>query len=473
MRVQSAGMGGAQPTSQRLPSAADRASVGTYHGGMRRSFAVAVLMFLALPALAQSVDEIAEAVEFRGYYADPGVDIEINDLEGLVQEYGGIGFVALDDDPSDGADLFAEQVLAAVDDPDTILVLSPSEAGLVTDDVYSSDQIDAALDAAFSTSGDSFLTDFREVAQDLTAGALAGSATTQADSAAPTSLVEGGGGIPWLWIVVVLVVLLIWWMSRRGKRQRAEAAIAQLEAAKAEIKEQMGVVANEILEFSDRVDQDPEAVAHYRRASDVFKAAEDRMEAAETSADLESLSDDLDIARWEMAAADAIVEGREVPPKPEPEKPVPCFFDPTHGAGIEEAELQTAAGTREVTVCKQDAERLRRGDRPEPRSIDVGGRRVPAPQAPRSSGGGGMDWLDAFSILVGGMSRGTDYSWGRGRRRTGGGLGGVLGGMLGGAAASSRRSGRGMPGLPSRRLGRSRSSSGSRRRSTARGRRSR
>jgi hypothetical protein len=464
---------------------------------MRRFSAVLALVVLAIPltASAQTSGEVADAVEFRGYYVDDGLDITINDLEDLVRQYPDIGFVALADDPDGGSDIFADDVLAAVDAPDTIVVLSPAEVGVVTDGVYTQAQIDGALDDAFVTTGDSYLTDFAQIAGALTGVDAEGvTVTTQADAAGPATAPgdeSGGNGLVIFLAIVAGIVGLIWWLSRRGRRQRAEAAEKALEAAKSEIREQMGVIANEILEFSDRVDQDehPDAVAHYRRASEVFKAAEDRMDAAKTPAELESLSDDLDEARWEMAAADAIVEGREVPPKPEAEKPVPCFFDPTHGAGTEEAQLETAAGTKTVMVCKQDANRLRRGEKPEPRSIDVGGgNRIPAPQAPRSSGGGGMDWLDAFSILVGGMSRGTDYSWGRSRyptRRRRGGLGG-LGGLFGASSASRRSSSGGIPTPPrrsssssrsrssSKSTSSSRSSSRSRRsRSTSRGRRGR
>ena len=53
--------------------------------------------------------------------------------------------------------------------------------------------------------------------------------------------------------------------------------------------------------------------------------------------------------------------------------------------------------------------------------IEVGGQRVPAAKAPRSYGGGGMDWLDDFSIVFEDVRRG--YGWSRygggysGRRR--------------------------------------------------------
>jgi hypothetical protein len=336
--------------------------------------------------------------------------------------------------------------------------------------VYDDAAIGAAEDDAFASTGDSYEADFAQLAAALSgvgpatattvesSGGLPGGPSGDSGGEPPPSE-SSGGGFPIGTILFVALIGGIWWILRRNKRRRTEMVENRIETARAEIREQMSVIANEILEFSDRIDQDqhPEAVAHYRRASEVFKDAEERMEKARTEAELESLSDELDDARWEMAAADAIVEGRPVPPKPEAEKPEPCFFDPTHGAGLEEATLQTKAGTRTVMVCRADAEKLRRGERVEPRSIDVGGRTLPAPQAPRTHGGRGMDWLDAFSIIVGGMAgRGMDYRWGRPRR---GGLGGMTRHTSGGG-------GLGIP-LP-RRTGGSRSGSGSRSRSTPR-----
>jgi len=43
---------------------------------------------------------------------------------------------------------------------------------------------------------------------------------------------------------------------------------------------------------------------------------------------------------------------------------------------------------------------------------------VPAPMAPKSHGGGGLDWLETFSILAGGAGQAASYDWGRPRRTT-------------------------------------------------------
>jgi len=158
---------------------------------------------------------------------------------------------------------------------------------------------------------------------------------------------------------------------------------------------------------------------YLEEASATFTEVSEQFEAALDLAALERLSDRLDEARWQLDAAEALAAGREVPAKPKPEERHACFFDPTHAGPFEDADIRTAAGDKTVKVCVKDAERLRRGKDPEPRLIEVEGRRVPAPSAPRSHGGGGIDLGGLFSILVGGASGGgRSFDWGGGQPRT-------------------------------------------------------
>lgn len=397
--------------------------VGILHPGILRRLAVgAVLLAVvgvpSLAAVAQTTDEIVDALELRGYYVEDGLDVPIDAMESLVDRYPEIGFVALDGTPSAGADGMADRLLDLATSRDTIVVLTADEAGAASA-VHPDAVLDGAFDAAFDGSGDTYERDFQQVAE-----ALAGSptGTTRAEEGS-----RGGFGLGWL--LVIAVVVGVSWLAAGTARRDKAAFGRRLADSRAEIQDQMARLANAILAFSDRVDADtsPEAVTHFRTATATYEEAERRLATAANGVELERLADDLDEARWELAAAEAVLEGREVPPRPEDDHPKPCFFDPTHGAGVEVAELQTPAGTKRVLVCRADAEKLRRGERPEPRTIDVAGRSVPAPQAPRSAGGGGLDWLEGFSILVGGMGDALPYRWGRPRRRRGGFPGGFGG----------------------------------------------
>ncbi len=401
-----------------------------------------LLLTITSVAAAQSADEVAEAVEFRGYYAEGGTDVPVNELEALVGRHPDIGFVALGSEPGQGPDIFADDVLGLVEGRDTVVVLTPTDAG-ASSATYSSEALSEAFDVAFDDTGDSYVTDFAQLAEALE------SAEPEGRFPVGAAVLAGGAGLVGYGI----------WRRRRSQANRLE---GRLEEARREIRQQMTVIANEILEFSDRVDQDqhPEAVAHFRAASTAYEQAESRLAATEDLAELEELSDDLDEARWALAAAEAIVEGRSIPERPVETKPEPCFFDPTHGAGTEEAKLETPAGSKTVRVCQADADRLRRGEQPSPRTIDVGGRALPAPQAPRTHGGRGMDWLDAFSIIVGGMNGPMSYRWPRSR----GGMGGRVRPRSGGGGRPNRTRSRSRTGSRPRARSRSRSVGRARRR---------
>ncbi len=196
------------------------------------------------------------------------------------------------------------------------------------------------------------------------------------------------------------------------------------------------MIANEILDLADKVtlSEQDQAEEYFRTASATFQTAQEQLDQATTLAELERLSDQLDTTRWQLEAAEAVVEGRPVPPEPD-DRPNSCFFDPTHRAGVEEAKIETAAGTKTVSVCPECAGKLRRGEQPKPRDILVGGRRVPAPMAPRSHGGGGFDWMGAVAVILSGMAQGSSYDFGRRPRRSSG-----LGGLIFPSSSGSRRS---------------------------------
>ena len=415
---------------------------------MMRRFAVLLLVllvvFAATPAFAAEPDEILAELEFRNYAAENGAGSDINGLEDLIDDVDaaerGLYFVRLRTDPSGGNDLFAADLIG-LGLFGTVVVISANEIGAASTD-FADDAVDSAIDAAFDDFADrDDLGAFKAFADDLPdAPQPAVEPTTAVNEPVPSaqSSSDGGGGGGFFLVFMVIIVGLIGFMLWRNSRRAKDMAAGRVDEAKAELKGQLDVIANEILDLSDRVTvaENDEALAHFRTASDTYAEVTDASETAVSPADLEALSDRLDKARWRLEAAEALIEGRNVPVEPE-DRPAHCFFDPSHRAGVEEAEIRTAAGSKMVGVCRECAGKLRKGETPTPRSINVGGRPVPAPQAPRSYGGGGLDWLSAFSILLGGRGNGVSYDLGRTRnvRRASGSGGGSVLGRLG-----SRRS---------------------------------
>lgn len=424
--------------------------------------AAALVVASPLVALAATPDEVATAVLDTGLWLDPGVSISNAEASAAVTRVRSDGerfmLAVLADDPSGGATAFADAVFDRLDIDGLLLVVTPSEAGFAgNNSLYSPDDVDAALNAAFDAGGDDATLVAAFAAALVGEPVVAGTEVpvTVAEPVPATSSGGGGGGVLLLVVVVIGVGGFLWFRSR--KKKASEDVTASLDEARAELRSQLGEVANDVLDLEERVRvaEISEASSHYQAASAAFAEASDRIDAAASFNDLEDIANDLDDAAWRLDAAEALVEGRPVPAKPTREEPGRCFFDPAHRPPYEDAEIKTPAGSQTVKVCRVDAARLRQGQQPQSRMINVGGRQVPAAQAPRSYGGLGMGGLDVFQMILGGLAANMRFGnnpaprvqqtqrSSRSSRSSGGGgfFGGGIGpGKSGGSSSSSSRS---------------------------------
>lgn len=377
-----------------------------------------MLVLVAAPVSAAELDEVAESLRSEGFYVEAGAG-SVAGLMAQVDATGGqIGLASFADDLGD-ATVVAED-LAVRSGLSTVIVLTSVEIGVFStrfSDVQLSDAIDAALDMFDESLADGY---------EVFVGTLPGSATPvdqpvtpEPTTADPTPVPVGdaeSGGFPIGTVILVVIVgggAFLWWRSRVKSR---EAADRRVEEAQREVNEQVAEISNEILELSDRVmvSDNQSARDSFQEATADFNRAQRGLEGAATVAALEDVSDHLDDTRYLLDVTEAHLDGKPIPEKPAEER-MRCFFDPRHPRATETATLKTAAGQRTVAVCEDDAAKLRRGERPDLRGIDVDGRRVPAPRAPRSYGGSGLDWLDVFSVIVGGANA-LDFDLG-GRQR--------------------------------------------------------
>lgn len=394
---------------------------------MRLLIAICLLLLLAAPAVAQvDVDDVAAGLRTEGTWAGPGASIG-SDLQGVVDEAEIPLYVAVfagdtGEDPSLTAQRISEGFGSG-----TFFVLTPDFLGVYSLD-YDDAEVESALDAAWDSFGDSDAEGVEAFERAIT----------------------GSGGFPVGTVLFLGVVGLGGWAVWRGRRSQERAASKRTEDRRAAIGEQVDDVANDILALADRVQvlDDEAATGHYRAANALFTDVQERLAAATGEMEFEGCSTDLTKAEWHLEAVEAILDGRPVPEEPT-DRPIECFFH-QHKAGVEAAEIETPAGRTSVSVCRDCAVRLRAGDRPEPRTVAVGGARVPAGRAPRSFGGGGLD-VGVFDVLVGGSR--TSYDW-RGPR---------VGGFGGPARRPARATGRRSTGGASRRSsGGSRSRGGGR-----------
>ena len=399
-----------------------------------------------------ALDELAGDLADQGYAIQPGAPVDEAALAGSVADarVGGTRLmVAVLADPQPaGATTAADALLDRVADG-TVLVVTPDEIGYSSTE-YDDGALDRAADAALDPFSDGTAAGVTQFGQALTgagSGGFDGSGETQ-DSGS-----FGGIGVGSILVIGLLGIagVALFVSSRSTKRLARQ----RLTEAHAEVRHQIDAMADAILQLTDRVPlaEDPKATAAFADATLVYQSVSDDLPRATTEAELVQLNDRLDHVRWQLEVSEALTEGREPPAEPDDGYPTACFFDPDHGAGVQEAQVAAKAGAKTVRVCRFCAALLASGEAPQPRSVAVGGREVPLPQAPRQYGGRDERGLGSFDMLLGGGAP-VPYHWRRRRRYGGWGWGGGWGGAgtwggYGGAGGSGGFGG-GIGGSPSR-----------------------
>ena len=271
----------------------------------------------------------------------PGADVDADRLDDVVADASGAGsrFIAviLAEDPPGGAVTVADRVLD-VAGTGTALVLSPGFIGYRST-VYSDDALDAADEAAADEGNDvDVVAAFAEELEDGDGGTSGGGGGF-------------GGTLLLVGLFVIGIPLLLTFLSRSRKPRppTPEQAAAAVAEARGELERQVAGMADAILELSDRVQvsDNDDAAARFAEANQTYLAVSQELPGLDTAPELEAAADRLDRARWHVEATKAVLDGRPLPPEPV-DGPTSCFFDPTHGAGVERTELRLGTTTRSV-----------------------------------------------------------------------------------------------------------------------------
>lgn len=340
---------------------------------MRRYvIALAAALLLVVGSAAQAATEPRDTVaelDLRGYFVDEGVDIDINGLERLVADVTDLYFVALAEDPAGGADLFASDVLEQLAGEGTVVVVSPGELGARSTEVDDA-RLGEALDRSLDDFDRSLLDGFRDIASSLgrTPDVVL---TTQASAQSAGSSGSGGGGMVLL-VIIAGIAALIFFMARRAKRRQRDAMAGRIDEIKAEIRSQLGAVADDILELEDEVllSDNEQAKDLYAAGSQGYAEFEERLDAATTLAELDDLAEGLDATQWQLEAAEALVDGKPLPPKPadRPDfEPPPSLQQPRPPARSPRADLPP-----DLQMRRERGERIE-GGRVPPRRRRSGG----------------------------------------------------------------------------------------------------
>ena len=282
-------------------------------------------VMVAAPSLAADIDEVARVVFDDGYYVEQGSNASESRISELVGEARGQGsrlmLVALSEEPNGGATTFAGAVFDRLGIDGLVVVVAPDSVGFEGEgDIFTAAEVNAALDAALDAGGND-TTLFTNFVHSLPGLAVVGTGTTAASGSGGGG---GGGGFFLFLLIAAAVVLLVVWFVRRSKKSRKPRDDSRIAQARHVVQKQLDAVANDILAMEDevRVADNNRADDFYQTASQTYSAVIESFEDAHDPQPLIALSVRLDEAIWQLDAAEAILDGKPVPPKPEPPSPV-------------------------------------------------------------------------------------------------------------------------------------------------------
>jgi hypothetical protein len=230
-------------------------------------------------------------------------------------------------------------------------------------------------------------------------------------------------GSGWVFPALLVGGLVLFLVTRSRRRRRQNTA--DLADVKQVAHEDLIALADDVQRLETRVQGNPNAQAAYDRAVQSYGDASQAFDRARTPKEMSLVAQALDEGRYEMAVAQAALDGR-----PAPQRRDPCFFDPRHGPSVRDVVWTPPGGAaRKVPACELDAQRVEQGLEPETREIAYGGRTVPYYYAPPMFGGYFGGFLPG--LLVGELL-GSPFGWGGGWSGGGGGWDGGGGGDFGG-----------------------------------------
>jgi len=432
----------------------NRRSVAAVVAPILMGLAVLSAVLMVPPsASAQDTDQIVAELEEFGYYIEQdgfATDAEMRSLVAQAERTGDQWYFVVLSGPADleyAADL-RDQVRPT---GNVLLHFEEEDSQGIIDNVDfatgSTEAIEEQALSAFDGNWERPADYMEQVVADFTS--LTSGGTTGGTTGAGTADNDSGGGSGFLWWLIGIPVVgggILWFLNRRSKKRKEKADIETARKIRTELQSELDELANDVLVLSGPIDvsDKPEAIEHYRAATDTYLTISDEIPDLEElrQADLAELADvglRVAHARWQMDAAEAILDGEPVPEKPKVEPPPPPTPPPTR------------------TIEEQRQRLPQRQPRP----------RVSYSRSRSRSGGGLLDILIAGGALSSSRRRSSGRSTGSSSRTTRSSTprpgGGVFGGGRASSSSRSRSTGRSRT-RTSRRPSGSRSTSKRRRR---------
>jgi hypothetical protein len=266
--------------------------------------------------------------------------------------------------------------------------------GAMADGSVNAEVIREAADFAEKSSQASVVDTMKVFTDQVATGKLPG------ETGSGTSGDGGGGdsgGIPWLYVGIALVVLLgaLAFMRMRAvsRERRKRARVGSIGTARSFHAARLDALSlrhSELVRAVSERPDDPALAEHHQTAGAKLVALRRQLPQLYSPRELRTCAGELDLTEWHVECAEALAEGRGLPPQPSPDRPALCFFTHEHGLGTVEVDVTRPDGTvASVWVCPANAVALSRAEPLLVGAVHVGGRKVPWPTAPTYYGAAG------------------------------------------------------------------------------------
>jgi hypothetical protein len=223
---------------------------------------------------------------------------------------------------------------------------------------------------------------------------LAVAALPSSAAAAP-----GSGGGTWVWALVAIgaAVLVFTLLRLRAGRGSSRTSLSDISDGRRILVARGRRVTEELTSLTDVVaERDDENITRqHQRALDVVAEVRSRVSRTSGQRVQARAHHDLDEAEWLISGLRARLDGFVEPALHRNGLPATCFFDGSHGLATVDVDLGGIALQRvPVRTCAACAVVLVRGDQPPVGVVEIGGRPVLWPAAPRWCGSYGWAMKD-------------------------------------------------------------------------------
>jgi hypothetical protein len=280
-----------------------------------------LLAVLAVTLIAATPQEALPELEANGYYIEQDSAASEQVVSDAVfdgrADGGRLYIVVLAEEPPGGATTFSDSALDLLDGEGYVLTVAPETVGYAGDGTsWTDSEMDGAVDASLDGGSDD------EVVQ-LFAASLTGAFPVDGGGDDPEDGASAGGGISLMWILLIGGAAVGIWVFL-SRRSRAKRVAGRMEGVRELAKQKLDEVANDILDMEDEVamSENPEIKQHYQRASSMYAKAMDDTTRASTIREMLEVSEELDMAIWELDCTEALLDGKPKPAKPEPKTEV-------------------------------------------------------------------------------------------------------------------------------------------------------